>query len=315
MIVLSALFVLFKEETSMTLVVLAAGMGSRYGGLKQLDPITEHGEFIIDFSVFDALRAGYTKVVFIIKKENYELFRSTIGRRIERVIDVAYAFQGLEVPAGTVTLPPERTKPLGTAHALLSARHEVDDKFAVINADDYYGIEAFRQAKDYLTSVGDGHFCLVGFTLKNTLTEYGTVSRGICEVNDGGYLTSIAERVKIRHSAGNGCAEYADGDEWVQLPYSSIASMNFFGFDPTIFDFTEKGLRDFLTDPATDLVKGEYFLPVVVSKMRQAGKCDLRVLHTSDRWHGITYQEDKPEVVRCLKQLALDGLYPDMLWK
>ena len=220
----------------MTLLVLAAGMGSRYGGLKQLDPMTEHGEFIIDFSVYDAIRAGYTKVVFIIKEENYGIFRTTIGKRIEKVIDVEYVFQDMKVPANTVTIPAERVKPLGTAHALLCARKAVTEKFSVINADDYYGTHAYQLAKDYMTAVDDSHFCMVGYELKNTLTEHGTVSRGICLADENNLLTSITERTKIRHSVDNGCAEYADGDIWVKLPYESVVSMNFFGFDPTIFD-------------------------------------------------------------------------------
>ncbi len=299
----------------MTLLVLAAGMGSRYGGLKQLDPMTEHGEFIIDFSVYDAIRAGYTKVVFIIKEENYELFRGTIGKRLEKVIEVEYVFQDMEIPAGTVTLPADRVKPLGTAHALLCARNAVHEKFSVINADDYYGVEAYKLAHDYMSSVADGHFCMVGYELQKTLTENGTVSRGICVADKNGLLESITERTKIRHSIGNNCAEYADGDAWIKLPYNSIASMNFFCMDPTIFDFAEEGFRRFLCDPSTDLLKGEYFLPTVVSDMRAAGKCDLKVLRTADTWQGVTYPEDKEKVVTCMKQMIADGIYPDGLWK
>ena len=299
----------------MTLVVLAAGMGSRYGGLKQLDPITEHGEFIIDFSVYDAIRAGYTKVVFIIKEENYELFRSTIGRRIEKAIDVSYVFQKLQVPSGTVTLPPERTKPLGTAHALLCAKDAVREKFSVINADDYYGVAAFTLAREYLESVNVGHFCMVGYRLFNTLTEHGTVSRGICTEDGNGFLTGITERTRIRHRQDGSTAEYAEGETWIPLSYDSIASMNFFGFDPTIFDFAEQGFRDFLCNPSTTLLKGEYFLPTVASDMRKVGKCDIRVLRTPDRWHGVTYHEDKAEVVTCMKELVATGVYPDGLWK
>ncbi len=299
----------------MTLLVLAAGMGSRYGGLKQLDPMTEHGEFIIDFSVYDAIRAGYTKVVFIIKEENYGIFRTTIGKRIEKVIDVEYVFQDMKVPANTVTIPAERVKPLGTAHALLCARKAVTEKFSVINADDYYGTHAYQLAKDYMTAVDDSHFCMVGYELKNTLTEHGTVSRGICLADENNLLTSITERTKIRHSVGNGCAEYADGDIWVKLPYESVVSMNFFGFDPTIFDFAEEGFARFLKDPSTDLLKGEYFLPTVVSDVRAAGKCDVKVLRTDDKWQGVTYPEDKEKVVSYMKQLVRDGVYPDGLWK
>lgn len=300
----------------MTLLVLAAGMGSRYGGLKQLDPMTPHGEFMIDFSVYDALRAGYKKVVFVIKKENYELFRSTIGKRIESVIDVAYAFQGMDIPAGTVSLPPERIKPLGTAHALLCARKDISEKFSVINADDYYGPEAYRLAAEYMSKKEEyGHFCMVGYVLKNTLTEHGTVARGICAADENGILRSITERTKIRHAADHTQAEYADGERWVPLAYDSVASMNFFGFDPSIFDFAEEGFREFLTDPDTDLLKGEYFLPTVASAMNAAGKCDLRVLKTADKWHGVTYPEDKAEVVSCIRDMVEGGLYPDGLWK
>ena len=298
----------------MTLLVLAAGMGSRYGGLKQLDPMTANGEFIIDFSVYDAIRAGYRKVVFVIKKENYDLFRATIGSRIEKVIDVEYVFQEMSVPADTVILPAERIKPLGTAHALLAAKNAIHEKFSVINADDYYGAQAFRLASEYMNSVSCGHFCMVGYELEKTLTDHGTVSRGICLADENDLLLSITERAKIRHHESRKNAEYLDGEVWYPLPYNSIASMNFFGFDPSIFDFAEEGFRRFLTDPATDLLKGEYFLPTVVSDMRAAGKCDLKVLKTTDKWHGITYHEDKELVVSSIKQLVTDGVYPDGLW-
>ena len=300
----------------MTLLVLAAGMGSRYGGLKQLDPMTPHGEFIIDFSVYDALRAGYTKVVFVIKEENYELFRSTIGKRIEKVINVEYVFQGMDIPTGTVTLPAERVKPLGTAHALLCAKNAITEKFSVINADDYYGPEAYRLAAEYMNKTDEyGHFCMVGYVLKNTLTEHGTVSRGICVADENGMLRSITERTKIRHADNHQHAEFADGDAWVDLDYDSIASMNFFGFDPSIFEFAEDGFRKFLTDPSTDLMKGEYFLPTVASEMNKAGKCDLKVLKTNDKWHGVTYPDDKAEVVACIREMIASGVYPDGLWK
>lgn len=299
----------------MTLLVLAAGMGSRYGGLKQLDPMTANGEFIIDFSVYDAIRAGYRKVVFVIKKENYDLFRETIGARIEKVIDVEYVFQEMNVPDGTVILPPERIKPLGTAHALLAAKNAIHEKFSVINADDYYGAQAFRLASEYMNSVSEGHFCMVGYELQKTLTDHGTVSRGICLADENNLLLSITERAKIRHHESRERAEYLDGETWYPLPYDSIASMNFFGFDPSIFDFAQEGFRCFLTNPATDLLKGEYFLPTVVSDMRAAGRCDLKVLKTTDKWHGITYQEDKESVVSSIKQLVIDGVYPNGLWK
>ncbi len=300
----------------MTLLVLAAGMGSRYGGLKQLDPMTKHGEFMIDFSVYDAIRAGYNKIVFVIKRENYTLFRTTIGKRLEKVIAVEYVFQDMQIPDIGVSLPPERIKPLGTAHALLCAKNTIQERFSVINADDYYGPTAYQIAADYLAKFHEyGHFCMVGYELKNTLTDHGTVSRGICTANKNGMLTDITERTKIRHAENRTHAEFFDGIIWTPLSYQSIASMNFFGLDPSIFDFADAGFRHFLKSPETDLLKGEYFLPSVVSQMNGKGKCDLKILKTIDQWHGVTYPEDKQEVVSCIKDMICQGIYPDGLWK
>lgn len=300
----------------MTLVVLAAGMGSRYGGLKQLDPIGQHGEFIIDYSVYDAVRAGFDKVVFIIKRENHEIFRDTIGKRIENVIDVEYAFQEL-TEEEKACLPKDRTKPLGTAHALLCARPFVKGNFAIINADDYYGVEAFRLAADYLkeaNALDDTHFCMVGYQLANTLTEHGTVSRGLCEVKADGALSSITERTKIRKAGAD--AEYLDGnDAWVPVSGKTVASMNFFGFTERIFEYAERELAAFLKDPSTDLMKGECYLPTVASRSLEGGVCDMKVLVTADRWFGVTYKEDRPLVVDSLRKLGESGVYPDGLWK
>lgn len=299
----------------MTLVVLAAGMGSRYGGLKQLDPLGSHGEFIIDYSVYDAIRAGFDKVVFIIKRENYEIFRDTIGKRIENAISVEYAFQEISEEIAAL-LPPERTKPLGTTHALLCARPYIKGPFVILNADDYYGVEAFRLAAEYLTETGkdsDKHFCMVGYRLANTLTEHGTVSRGICEMDEAGALKAIAERTKVRKAGAD--AEYLDGEAWVSVSGNSAASMNFFGFTERIFDYAEKELDAFLHNPASDLVKGECYLPMVASRAIKDGECDMKVLVTPDRWFGVTYKEDRPMVVEGLKKLTEDGIYPDGLWK
>ncbi len=298
----------------MTLVVLAAGMGSRYGGLKQLDPIGSHGEFIIDYSVYDAIRAGFDKVVFIIKRENLEIFRETIGARIENAIKVEYAFQEISEEEAKL-LPPERTKPLGTAHALLCARSKIEGPFAIINADDYYGVEAFRLVKEYLTEAGkdsSSHFCMAGYRLANTLTEFGTVSRGICEVNGEQMLTSITERTKIRKAGAD--AEYLDGESWVPVSGDTAASMNFFGLTERIFDYAEKELDAFLHDPASDLMKGECYLPMVAGAAVKSGECDLKVLVTPDAWFGVTYKEDRPFVVESLKKLTAAGVYPDGLW-
>ena len=301
----------------MTLVVLAAGMGSRYGGLKQIDPIGPGGEFIIDYSVYDAIRAGFDKVVFVIKRENYDLFRSTIGSRIENAVSVSYAFQEPDEDTAAL-LPADRVKPLGTAHAMLCAKPYVNGAFAVINSDDYYGVEAYRLAAKYLTSANEGtdnHFCMVGYRLANTLTEHGTVSRGICEADNNGYLCSVTERTKIRKQ-GVDDAAYLEGEDWVDLSGDSIASMNFFGFTPKIFDYAEKGLAAFLRNPKTDLAKGEYYLPTVASESLSNGDCDLKVLLTKDHWFGVTYKEDRPSVVECFKKLTEAGVYPkDGLWK
>ena len=303
----------------MTLVVLAAGMGSRYGGLKQMDPVTEHGEFIIDFSVYDAIRAGYDKVVFIIKPQIYDAFRETIGARIEKQIRVEYVFQTLEdnIPDWYTVLP-ERTKPFGTAHALLSCKGVVNEPFAVINADDYYGVEAFRLVKEYMESEKSSdkaHFCMAGYRLGNTLTENGTVSRGICEKNDDGFLTSITERTKIAHNAAMDGAEFEEDGSWYPLSYDSIASMNFFGFTPDIITHIVNGFPAFLKDAATNHLKGEYYLPKAVDEMLKSGESDLKVLATPDRWFGVTYPEDKAYVVNSIKEKIESGVYPDNLWK
>lgn len=300
----------------MTLVVLAAGMGSRYGGLKQIDPLGPNGEFIIDYSVYDAVRAGFDKVVFIIKRENYDLFRSTIGARLENTIKVEYAFQELTEEQAKL-LPADRVKPLGTTHALLCARPYVNDNFAIINADDYYGVEAYRLAAEYLTAANKdetNHFCMVGYGLSATLTENGTVSRGICTATEEGFLASIIERTKIRVCGKD--AEYLEGEEWNFLPGNSIASMNFFGFTPRIFEYAEAELDRFLHDPATDLMKGECYLPTVAGISVKDGKCDLKVLVTPDNWFGVTYKEDRPVVVQNIKDLTDSGVYPAAgLWK
>lgn len=300
----------------MTLVVLAAGMGSRYGGLKQLDPIGPNGEFIIDYSVYDAIRAGFDKVVFIIKRENYDLFRDTIGKRIENVIEVAYAFQELTEEQRSF-IPAERVKPLGTAHALLCAKEHIKGAFAVINADDYYGVEAYSLAASYLKNANateNNHFCMVGYGLANTLTDNGTVSRGICEVGEDGALLSITERTKIKRDGKD--AAFLEEDAWYPLSGSSVASMNFFGFTDRIFTYAEKGMVAFLRDPKTDLLKGEYYLPTVAGQSIASGECDMKVLVTKDHWFGVTYKEDRPLVVASLQNLIENGIYPEAgLWK
>lgn len=302
----------------MTLVILAAGMGSRYGGLKQLDPMTEDGAFIIDFSVYDAIRAGFDRVVFIIKEENLALFRETIGNRIAKKIKVEYAFQRIDdLPSG-FSVPEGRVKPWGTGHAVYCVRDLVKDNFAVINADDFYGRDTFLQLAKHLSTVDatdeKAHHCMVGFRLGNTLTDHGTVSRGHCTVSDGGMLESVTERTKIQKTADG--AEYLsdDGESWVSISPESIVSMNCWGFTPAIFERLETGLSDFLARVGENPIKAEYYLPFAVDEQRQAGLCDVKVYPTKSMWYGVTYAEDKETVKQSIKALIDAGEYPAKMW-
>ncbi len=302
----------------MTLVILAAGMGSRYGGLKQLDPMTENGEFIIDFSIYDAILAGFDRVVFIIKEENLELFRETVGCRIEKKIRVEYAFQSFdEIPKG-YQIPNGRTKPLGTGHAVYCVRNIVNDNFAVINADDYYGRDAFMILAKHLRTAsavdGVAHHCMIGFRLENTLTENGSVSRGQCDVSENGMLRTVTERTKIVRGE-NGVAYLADdGESWIPLSEDTIVSMNCWGFTPDIFEGLETGLCNFLAGLDENSLKAEFYLPFSVDEQNRAGKCDVRVYPTSEIWQGVTYPEDKQRVKNAIRALVDSGLYPRKLW-
>jgi len=299
----------------MTLVIMAAGMGSRYGGLKQIDPVTEHGEFIIDFSIYDAIKAGFDKVVFIIKEENYEIFRETVGSRIEGAVKVEYVFQALDkIPEG-YEIPEGRTKPWGTAHAALMAADVVNEPFAIINSDDFYGRDAYVQLYNYMSGVsGKGKFAMAGYILENTITENGTVSRGICTAENG-VLKNIVERTKIAENDGK--VQYLEDDVWHDLDRRSIASMNCFAFTPDFFDMLRGGFVEFLDNlPNTpDPKKTEYFLPFRVQAGIERGECEVRVLETAAKWYGVTYAEDKPTLVAFLKSQVEAGVYPDGLWK
>ncbi len=299
----------------MTLVVLAAGMASRYGGLKQIDPVTSTGEFIIDFSIYDAYRAGFDKVVFVIKKENLEAFKSTIGVRAERFLKVDYAFQALEdIPERFSSLLEGRVKPWGTAHAVLAARSLVNENFAVINADDFYGKDAFEKLASHLsaaTSDGRSHFCMVGYVLKNTLTENGSVSRGVCRVDDNGMLIDVTERSKIFKTDGG--AEYEEKGVRTPVSENSIVSMNCWGFTPDVFDGIAEGFERFLESHPGE--KTEYYLPYAVSEIKSADKADVRVYDTNERWYGVTYKQDKQNVVDGIGELIKSGVYNVPLWK
>lgn len=284
-----------------TLVVMAAGMGSRFGGLKQIEPIGPHGQAIIDFSVYDAKEAGFNKVVFIIKHEIEKEFKEIVGSRIEKMIDVEYAFQELDMLPEGFVCPKDRQKPWGTAHAIYCARHVVDTPFAVINADDYYGKGAYKKMYDYLKEQNDD-FCMVGFRLQNTLTENGTVSRGICEVEDG-KLTAVTERTKILD-----CKFTEDDENWVELPPDCIVSMNMWGFTPKVFKYIEDDLKEFFKEKI-NVPKVEYYLPTVVSNVINRGQKDVAVLIAEDRWYGVTYKEDKQGVVDALAEKIHNGEY------
>ncbi len=299
------------------LVIMAAGMGSRYGGLKQIDPVDEHGHLIIDFSIYDALKAGFQKIVFIIKKSIEADFRERIGDRISKLADVSYVYQDIDnLPEG-YTAPADRTKPWGTGHAILSCLGTVDGPFAVINADDYYGSHAFQMIYDYLASAKDDEkyrYVMVGYVLENTLTDHGHVARGVCETDDNGYLTGIRERTHIEKRDGK--AQYTeDGEHWVTIPEGSTVSMNMWGFTESILPELQNRFADFLDHQAKENpLKAEYFLPEVVGALLKEDKATVHVLKSLDKWYGVTYKEDKPVVVQAIADLKAKGLYPDKLW-
>ena len=285
-----------------TLVVLAAGMGSRFGGLKQIEPIGRGGQALLDFSVYDAKAAGFNKVVFIIKKAIEKDFKETVGKRIEKLIDVEYAYQETDMLPEGFVCPADREKPWGTAHAIYCCRDIVKTPFAVINADDYYGKTAYKQIYDHLKKQTED-YCMVGFRLANTLTENGTVSRGVCEIENG-KLTAITERTKILD-----CKYTEDGGEtWTALPADTVVSMNMWGFNPDIFDYISKGLVDFLNEKI-DVPKSEYFLPLVVSDLIKNGEKDVCVSVAEDKWYGVTYKEDKDAVVKAIGEMVENGEY------
>ena len=300
------------------LVIMAAGMGSRYGGLKQIDPIDEFGNIIIDFSIFDAKEAGFEKVLFIIKKSIEAEFKSHIGNRISKQIEVEYVYQELDkLPAG-FSVPAGRVKPWGTAHAVLCCSQLIDGPFAVINADDYYGKEAFRMIYDQLMKSEDQEryqYTMIGYQLYNTLTENGHVARGVCSVDESGHLKDIHERTRIEKHGD--VAEYTedDGASWTRLEEDTIVSMNMWGFTPDFLDELESGFRTFLSEQKEGDIKSEYLLPTIVDQLIKSGRANVSVLETTDKWFGVTYKEDKPVVVESIKKLIAEGKYPEKLYK
>ena len=294
------------------LVIMAAGMGSRYGGLKQIDPVDEQGHIIMDFSVYDAHRAGFEEVVFIIKRENEQLFRDAIGDRVSRTMKVHYVFQDLEAIPEGYSVPEGRVKPWGTGHAVLCAQSVTDGPFAVINADDYYGAEAFRLIYDSLMKEQESTYTMVGYLLKNTLTENGSVARGVCTTDAGGYLETIVERTKIIKTEEGAAFSEDDGATWQDVSPDSVVSMNMWGFPASFMDELNDRFPAFLDEnlPVNPL-KCEYFLPFVVNDLMKEGKVKVRVLTTHDVWHGVTYAEDKQGVVDAMQDLKDKGVYPE----
>ena len=300
------------ENKNLTLLIMAAGMGSRFGGLKQIEPIGPNGEFIIDYSIYDAIKAGFNKVVFIIKKENYDIFRETIGSRIENKIKVEYVFQELEdIPEGYI-LPSDRVKPFGTAHAIRASRNVIKENFAVINSDDFYGRDAFMVISNFLNNT-NSEYGLVGYKVKNTLTENGSVKRGICE-EENGYLTKIVESSIIKEN-GIITASPLDGRDSFTMNEEDLVSMNMLGFTPSLFPYLENKMIEFLENNKDDLKSCEFLIPDVLEDSINEDYTKVKVLSTIAKWEGVTYKEDKDGVVKAIRKLIEDGIYPQDLWK
>lgn len=296
-----------------TLFVLAAGMGSRYGGLKQIDGLGPNGETIMDYSVYDALRAGFGKVVFVIRKDFEEAFREVVISKYADKVPCEVCFQSVgKVPEGC-TYNPERTKPWGTNHAVLMAKGLINEPFAVINADDFYGRESFQVLADYLKSVEGttGKYCMVGYRVANTLSENGSVSRGVCATDENGYLTDVVERTKIE-KVGDKIIYTEDGVDTEIAPNSPV-SMNMWGFTPEYFEYVEKAFVEFLQARGQEL-KSEFYIPTLVNDMIRNGEATCKVLDTTSKWFGVTYAEDRPQVVMKINNLVKEGVYPEKLF-
>jgi dTDP-glucose pyrophosphorylase len=286
-------------------------MGSRYGGLKQIDPVGPAGETIIDYSIFDALRAGFGKLVFVIRKDIEEQFRQIVGARFEKRVAVDYVFQSLEDIPSRFTVPANRTKPWGTTHAILLAENAIHEPFAAINADDFYGADAYRELARHLTS-GSLDYAMVGFVLRNTLSDFGSVARGVCQVSADGYLEHIVELTKVERD-GNGARNTDASGAVTQLSGDEPVSLNYWGFTPQVFDQLRENFEKFLEGSAGDL-KAECYIPNTVGELVQSGKARVKVLHSRDSWFGVTYREDRPRVVESIRHLIAQGAYPESLW-
>lgn len=298
-----------------TLVILAAGMGSRYGGMKQIDGVGSHGEPIIEFSIYDAKEAGFGKVVLIIKREHEAAFRKALTDKIAPHMDVEFAYQDMNNIPSDVQVPEGRVKPWGTTHALLACKGIVNEPFAIINADDFYGKDAYKVMYRYLCDeVADNHYAMVGYPCVNTLTDNGTVTRGVCRTDENGNLSHIVEVKEIAREDGH--AVYKDGDQWKQLPDDTLVSMNFWGFTPAVFNDCEKIFDTFIHEAVRkDPMKCEHVIPTAIGQLIDEGKVTVKMLSSSDKWFGVTYQQDKPGVVAKIQAMKDAGIYPDVLWK
>lgn len=301
------------------LVIMAAGMGSRYGGLKQIDPIDEQGHIIVDFSIYDAVQAGFEKIVFVIKKEIEEDFKKVIGERLKDKVEISYAYQELDqIPEG-FSVPEGRKKPWGTAHAVYSCANEVDGPFAVINADDFYGRDAFCKIYDFLVSHEDNdkyQYAMVGYQLKNTLTENGHVARGVCSVDSDSKLLRVVERTHIERREEGICYTEDDGKTWGCLPENAVVSMNLWGFTNSFMGAIKEGIHSFFERGLQENpMKCEYFLPAVVTQLLEEERATVTVLPSDAKWYGVTYKADKPVVVKAIQEMKNNGIYPKHLWE
>ena len=293
----------------MTLVIMAAGMGSRYGGLKQIESVGRSGEFIIDYSIYDAIKAGFKKVIFIIKEENYEIFRKTIGKRIENHVEVEYVFQNNDnVP---VSIPKERTKPLGTAQAILCCKDIIKENFAIVNADDFYGRDAFFKVKEFISNVkNDNNFALIGYNVLDTITDNGSVKRGICNIKDD-YLVNLDESIISKDNHNLSGKTLVDNKD-IEVNNDTIVSMNMFGFTPKIFELFNDNFKEFLDN--NDLMISEYLVPVEINNYLKKKLINVKVIKTTSKWYGITYKDDLNILKDEINKLVNDGVYPKDLW-
>lgn len=297
-----------------TLVIMAAGMASRYGSMKQIQQFGPGGETIMDYSIYDAIKAGFQKVIFIIRKDFAEDFKNIFEPKLQGKIETDYVFQEMDQYTGGFSIPRDRTKPWGTAHAILCAKNVVTEPFAVINADDFYGADSFQKAHDFLqTGCKPDVYAIIGYQLANTLSEHGTVSRGVCEADANNNLIGIKERLKISRQNGKMVDDEADGNK-VEIPEDAKTSMNFWCFHPSLFDFIEKGFHEFLEQNINNL-KAEYLIPFAADQWVKKGKGVIKLIPTSAQWFGVTYKEDAPVVQRKLSELVARKEYPDHLWK